>query len=194
MSQEDLFPPSEDKRLLLQNKVTLLYFINKMDIPISNSQIVQFAQSQEVMNYYTVQKCLSELVEVGYLEERSDNHMTKYTVTDEGMLAMDSFIKHISLNTKNMVVKYISENFKKIKQELETMAIHLYDQYSKEFVVKCSVYEDEILLMDLNMTVVSKEQALKVCNNWKNNFSSVYGKILKVLINDTEEEAENDKT
>ena len=191
LSQEDLFPPSEDNRLLLQNKVTLLYLINKMDIPISNSQITQFAQSQELMNYYTAQKCLNELVESGYLEESSDNHMTRYMITDDGTLAMESFIKHISLNTKNLITKYVFENYKKIKQDFETTAYHFFDQDSNEYIVKCNAYEDEILLMELNMSVVSKEQALQACNNWKNNVASIYGKILNLLIN--EEEGKNDE-
>jgi len=188
--QEDIFPSPEDKNLILQYKIILLYLINKMDIPISNSQVTQFAQSQNVMNYYMAQKCLNELVEAGYLEESIDNHLTRYTITDDGTLAMESFIKRISLNTKNLITKYIYENYKKIKQDFETTAYHFFDQDSNEYIVKCNAYEDDILLMELNMSVVSKEQALQACNNWKNNVANIYGKILNLIISD--KKTEND--
>ena len=190
MLQEDIFPSPEDKNLILQYKIILLYLINKMDIPISNSQVTQFAQSQNVMNYYMAQKCLNELVEAGYLEESIDNHLTRYTITDDGTLAMESFIKRISLNTKNLITKYIYENYKKIKQDFETTAYHFFDQDSNEYIVKCNAYEDDILLMELNMSVVSKEQALQACNNWKNNVANIYGKILNLIISD--KKTEND--
>ena len=176
-----MYPPSADEKVQIENKIILLLLIDKMDIPLSNSQIVQFCLDGGYMNYYTVQQYLAEMVDKGFLDKSMDNNTTRYTITDEGIETLEIFNKNVSPVIKNHLNKYVSENKKIAKQELQCTANHFYDHTSKEYTVKCVVYEDELLLMEINLSVVSKEQAISICNNWRANVNQLYGQVLGIL-------------
>jgi len=73
---------------------------------------------------------------------------------------------------KNRINKYVAENRQQVMKGFETTANHFYDNDSGEFIVKCGVYDFDTLLMELNLSVVNKEQALLICNNWKTMWGS----------------------
>lgn len=153
-----------------------------MDIPLSNSQITQFAIEGDYMNYYSVQQYLSDMVEAGYLDKSRDYNTTRYTITEEGSQTLEFFLKNIPMTVKNQILKYVSENRKIVKQDFEIIANHFFDHKNNEYIVKCGVYDDEMMLLEMNLSVVSKEQALSICNNWKSNIDILYGQIMDILL------------
>ena len=44
-------------------KLMIMHMLNKVEFPLTNSQISQFFLENEYTNYFTVQKSLSELIE-----------------------------------------------------------------------------------------------------------------------------------
>lgn len=179
MKENDLL----DKQLTqTENKLILLYLIDKMDIPLSNSQISHFALSENYMNYFSLQECLSEMVEIKYLDSYKDNNTTRYTITDEGLQSLDYFEKRIPIETRNTINEYVIQNRKRIKRDYETTANYFKELNSDDFTVKCALYEDDAMLMEINLSVVSRDQAKLICNNWKTNISTLYGDILSKLI------------
>ena len=182
MAQQNIYPSSSSESAQIENKIILLYLIDKMDIPLSNSQITQFAIEENYMNYYSVQQYLSEMVDTGYLDKSHDYNTTRYTITDEGSQILGVFLKNIPQNIKNRILKYVSENRKTAKQDFEIIANHFYDHKNNEYIVKCAVYDDEMMLLEMNLSVVSKEQALSICNNWKSNIDILYGQLMDILL------------
>ena len=57
----------EDNKLA-ENKLIILYLLSKMGVSLSNNDICQFALERNVMDYISVQQCLSELTDAKYLE------------------------------------------------------------------------------------------------------------------------------
>jgi len=165
--------------------------IDKIDIPVSNSQLTHFLQSENIMDYYITQQYLNELVGAGYLEQSRDNNITRYALTEDGSVVLEAFTKQIPQSTKNIIMKYVTENRKAIKQDFETAATYFYNHETNEYIVKCIAHEDEIMLMELNMSVVSREQALKICNNWKRNIAGIYGKVINLLLSENHEKRED---
>ena len=47
-------------------KLIIMHMLNKVEFPLTNSQISQFFLENEYTNYFTVQKSLSELIAVSY--------------------------------------------------------------------------------------------------------------------------------
>lgn len=64
----------DNTRALAENKLIILYLIEKIEIPLSNSEIWQFALEKNLMDYFSVQQYLSELVESGLLEMTTENN------------------------------------------------------------------------------------------------------------------------
>jgi len=187
MSQQNIYPSSSDDKQV-ENKILLLMLIDKMDIPISNRQVTQFALEENYMNFYSVQQYLSEMAEAGYLDASQSNNATRYTITDEGIKIIDTFANQLPPYLKAKITRYVEENRHIVKQDLEIAANHFYQHDNDEYLVKCAVYEDDNMLMEINLSVVNKEQAVLICNNWKNNVGQLYAQIIDILLTKNEKE------
>ena len=179
--QQDIYPSySDDKQI--EHKVMMLLLVDKIDIPISNRQISQFAQEENYMNYFAVQRYLAELVDAGYLDKSTSGNTTRYTITDEGIKVIDTFANQVPPYIKARISQYVEGIRHVVKQDLEIVANHFFQHDNEEYLVKCAVYEDDNILMEINMSVVNKEQAVAVCNNWKNNVGKLYAQIIDILL------------
>jgi DNA-binding PadR family transcriptional regulator len=171
----------------IEGKLLLLYLIDKMDIPLSNGQISQFALEEDYMDYFVLQQNLTEMTDSGFLDKFQDNNTTRYTILDKGIETLEYFEKRIPLEIRGKINKYVIDNRKTIKKDYEITSNYFYDHTNNEFIVKCGVYEDETMLMELNISVVSKEQAKTICANWKENVKTLYADILAALISKRED-------
>ena len=71
---------SESMSQLAENKLILLYLINKMSMPLSNSEICLFALEKDYMDYFSLQQYLGELVDSEFLEvTKEKQHYAVYS-------------------------------------------------------------------------------------------------------------------
>lgn len=167
---------------LVESKLLLLYLIEKMNLPITTSQISQFVLEEGLLNFFDLHECLSEMVEGKYIDATKENNNTRYTITDLGVASLGYFENRISLHIRNKIAKYVNENRSQIKKDYETTANYFKDIQTGEYTVKCGIYENNSLLMEINITVVNREQARNICDNWKNNVNQIYDKVLLSLL------------
>ena len=172
----------EKTGLSVENKLLILYLIDKMDLPLSRSQITEFANECDYMDYYTLQQTLAEMVEDKYLEKTQENNNTRFSISDEGLTALEYFEKHIPGATRARINKYVHDNFNSVKKDYEITANYFLDNETNEYIVKCGVYDDEKILMEINISVVSRDQAKLILNNWKTRVNVMYMNILRQLI------------
>lgn len=165
----------------VENKLLLLYLIDKMELPLSRSQITEYVRQAEYMDYYTLQQTLADMVEGGYLENTQDNNTTRYTITDEGQTTLEYFEKHIPAPVRTKINNYVRDNRRNIKRDYENTATYFPNVENDEFMVKCGVYEDERVLMELFISVDTRDQAKLIQTNWKANAKVLYGRIIEAL-------------
>ena len=165
-----------------ENKLLLLFLIEKMELPLSRSQITDYVQQAEFMDYYTLQQTLAEMVEGGYLEEASDSNNTRYSITGDGQTTLEYFEKHIPSSVRAMINSYIKEKRRDIKKDYETNATYFPNVENNEFIVKCGVYEDERALMEISVSVDTRDQARIIQTNWNSHAKVLYGKLIETLI------------
>ncbi len=159
-----------------------------MGIALSNSEICQFLLEKNYMDYFSVQQYLAELVDAGWLEKSREQNHTRYTLTDEGEETVNYFLNHISEHAKTEINTYVQENSKRIRAEYAVTA-NYFPEINDDFLVKCGLNDDNgNVLMEVSVSVVSKQQALAICRNWRKNVSHLYGSILTSLVKDTEAE------
>lgn len=171
---------------LAESKLIILYFIYKINLPISVSQITEFVVGAEYMDYFSLQQYLIELVDSKLLSKFKENNNTCYKLTDEGVKVLVYFVKHIPESIRNNILNYINQNKKEIKKEFDVTANWFYNS-EKDYLVKCGVYDNDITLMEINLSVVSKEFAKQICNNWKQNINTLYGSVINLLISEIED-------
>lgn len=173
-----------DNGKLAENKLILLFLLQKIDLSLSNNEICQFALERNIMDYFNVQQYLSELTDADFVESFTDNGTTRYRITHEGTEALEFFQNRIPEWMVNAANEYIINNRQRIKNEYETSA-NYFPEINGEFLVKCAVCGiDGQQIMEVDVVVPTKHQAQIICNNWKKNVSFIYGTIFSALIKD----------
>ena len=182
----------DNTKAMAESKLNKLYLIEKIEIPLSNSEICQFALEKNLMDYFSVQQYLSEMVESGLLEVTTENNSTRYTITADGEETLNYFIKHISNYAKTVINNYAMENSKRIRAEYAVTA-NYFQEMNNEYTVKCGVYDSDgtTSLMELSVNVATKDQARIICRNWKNNVADLYGKIMLTLATEPDEDSKH---
>lgn len=64
-------------------KLIILYMLNKVDFPLTNSQISEFILDEGYTTYFKLQQALAELAESGFIREESTHSRTFYHLTEE---------------------------------------------------------------------------------------------------------------
>ena len=184
---------SDSIRQLAEHKLIILHLLQKMGIALSNSEICQFLLEKNYMDYFSVQQYLAELVDAGWLEKSREQNNTRYTLTDEGDETVNYFLNHISKHARSEINTYVQENSKRIRAEYAVTA-NYFPEINDDFLVKCGLHDDNgNILMEISVSVVSKQQALAICRNWRKNVSHLYGSIVTSLVKDTEADKSTSK-
>ena len=184
----------------VESKLIILYLINRMVLPMSRGQIVEMIMENEIMDFFTLQQSLTEMTNIGLLESSQenagDNNTTRFTATEDGLNTLEFFERRISVHTRHIINRYANENRHKIKKDYEKTATFFPNDTQDEFHVKCGIYEEERALLELQITVDTREQAKLIQTNWRTN-ATMYSKMLDLLttIEDNNEDtnAENEE-
>ncbi|MCL1935402.1 MAG: DUF4364 family protein [Defluviitaleaceae bacterium] len=164
----------------MKNNILILYLLHKMDLPLTISQIEQVLLNY--MNYFTLQEAIQDLLDIKYIESNKERNLLRYIITEDGFQSLKYFEKSIPSEIRDIINKYILENRNHVKRDYETIASYFKQLDSDDYIVKCALYEDDIMLMEINISVVSINQAKLICENWENNITKLYASILKDLI------------
>lgn len=166
---------------LAEHKLIILHLLQKMGIALSNSEICQFLLEKNYMDYFSIQQYLSELETANWLEKTQEQNHTRYTLTDEGEEVINYFINRISDEVKNEINTYVHENSKRIRAEYAVTA-NYFPELNGDYLVKCSLCDDVgATLMEISVSVVSKNQAQQICRNWRRQVNQYYRSFLSAL-------------
>jgi predicted transcriptional regulator len=171
-----------DDNKLAENKLIILYLLDKMDVALSNNDISQFAMERNIMDYINVQQALSQLTDSGYIEAFNEKSTTRYSITHEGSGVLSLFHNRITEWLKSAANEYILNNKQRIRSEYETSA-NYFPEINGEYLVKCAVCGlDGNQIMELDVVVPTKSQAQLICNNWKRNINNICSTIYQAII------------
>lgn len=166
---------------LAQNKLLLLYIIDKSEIPLTNGEITEFVLENNYMNYFLVQQFLSELTRSKFIEYSRKEEKERYTILKKGKLTLDYFIHRIPIKIKNDIDKKIEMKKEELKRKTQIIGDY-FKKNKNEYVVNLKLVEKDSTLFSLCINVVSSKQAKMICDNWKSNPDKIYQEILNTLI------------
>lgn len=164
---------------LAENKLLLLYIFFKINIPISNSQITQIVLENNLINYFSLQQFLSELVESGLINDIKKDRQHMLSITIKGKDALEFFSSRIPEKKRELIDGYIKKNFQSIKNEVEISAD--YEEINSTYLVTLTLIENQITLLDLRYSVASIEDAKSICSSWKQDPRAYFNKIKDIL-------------
>ena len=170
----------EQEQLTLY-KLMILYLIEKVDFPLSNSQISEFILDKGYTNYFTVQRAFHELEEENMLRVKQIRNMSHYALSDEGSEAIEMFEYQIPNSIKEDIAQFLKEKEYELRKEASVTA-DFYPSKGDEYTVNLKIKEN--LLLEINLNVVSRDQAVYICDNWEKKHSNVYSMLIEKLLFD----------
>ena len=157
---------------LASHKLLILYILDKINMDLTNSQITQVVLETEMMNYFSLQQFLSQLMESKFLTTYKESDREYYSLTQKGLEILEYFLSRIPEDLTKKIDEYVALNKQSLLSDTEVKSSFI-QQNNNEFIVN---------LIDLNLNVSSEKQAQQICNNWKNNASYMYAEIIDLLI------------
>ena len=166
---------------LAQNKLLLLYIIDKSPKPLTNAEITEFVLDNNYMNFFLVQQFLSELVETNFLKYSDENEKNYYILLNKGKLTLDYFDNRIPKDIKDDIDKKLKIKKIEIMREKQIRGSYI-KKNDKEYVVTLKLVEGDTTLFNIDLNVANINQAKLICDNWKKNPDSIYQDILDSII------------
>ena len=77
-------------------KLIILYMLDKVDFPLTNSQISEFVLDKGYTDYFKLQQALSELADGGLILKESTHNRTLFHLTEDGKGTIHLFRDKIS--------------------------------------------------------------------------------------------------
>lgn len=170
-----------ENRERAENKVLILYFMNKVRMPVSNMQLTRIMLENRFLNYFLLQQCIHELLRDKLIFSETKDDLDFYTPSDEGLKMLEMFVDLLPAGIRAR----LDENIDAIRSvmRLETSVVAEYTLENEyEYEVKCRILEDFKPLIDIRLSVGSRDDARSICKNWKEHAKEIYPEVIGVLL------------
>ncbi|MGN0334514.1 MAG: DUF4364 family protein [Lachnospiraceae bacterium] len=162
-------------------KLIILSMLDQVDFPLTNAQLSDFILTKEYTNYFTLQQVISELLESGLIDGTTVRNSSYYRITEEGKATLDYFGNMISPAINEDIQNYFSDHMIALRDEASVIADY-YKNTNQEFSARLQVLERGFPLIDLTLSVPTKEQANSICNHWKTKNQKIYAYLMQELL------------
>lgn len=169
-----------NKEELAESKVLILYILSKIDKPITNAELLDLVQSIEDMNYFYFQQFLTDLKENRYIIEYEQEKQKYYVITNSGRETIKLTIDMLPGAIKYKVDENLKNNMRKIENE-QAIYADFVPIKENEFIINCGIRENNRKLFEVQVFSSSRDNSIKIIENWKNNAGTIYPKIIEML-------------
>lgn len=162
-------------------KLTVMYILHRVDMPISNSQISNFILLNDYTDYFNIQQIIGELIDDGYISREVIRNKTLYTLTDSGEAALKLLSRELSQTIRDDVDTYIKNNRMELKDDISVLGKY-YQADLGRYIAHLYIDENGEHLIELNIAASSEEEADRLCSGWTKSSSTLYPLIIKTLL------------
>lgn len=178
--------PLGSSKETVQNKLIIMYLLDRLKIPVSNNNITRLVLETRLMNYFMFQQCLNELyegklAELKKMQTGGSEGQEGYCLTDAGENTLRYFLNLIPPGLKKQLDSMTSSARRELQGETLITADFVPESENK-FTVICKTVERDFPLMELRAAVGTKKDARAVCENWKKYSADIYAEIIEALI------------
>lgn len=161
-------------------KLIVLYMLNRVDFPLTRTQISDFILEKDYTTFMTLQQVFNELTEAGMIIQKTIRNRTQLTMTREGEQALHYFESRISEEIKTDIESYLKEHRLSLKNETNVLADY-YKSTSGEYEARLQIREKEINLVELTLSVPTESIASALCDNWMKKHDDIYQYLTREL-------------
>lgn len=170
------------KEGLAENKVLILYLLNKLQDGVKSDNLYKIVSSTNNMNYFYFQELLTDLIESNFVGSFTKDEDTIVKITSDGQntLALTKSLLSGILKLKADTV--FKEELSNIAEQSSIITEYI-PKDEKNYTVKCRIVEKNETIFEVSTFAGSRDRAKQISDNWKNNANDIYPKIINLLLN-----------
>lgn len=161
-------------------KLIVLYMLDKVAFPLTQSQISEFVLDKGYTNYLTLQQVISELIETNLITAHTTLNRTQLTITKEGKDSLGFFEGRISDAIKQEIIDFFKENSMELRNEVSVVS-NYYKSVSGEYEAVLTAKDGDSTLVEIKLSVPTPQIASSICDNWNKKNQEVYQTLTKML-------------
>ncbi len=161
-------------------KLIVLYMLNRVDFPLTQSQISEFILEQGYTNYLTLQQALTQLAQADLIHPRTTLNRTTLVITEEGRSTLGFFEGRISDAIKKDIDIYFKEHSLALRDQV-FVSSNYYKAVGGEYEALLSARDKDTLLVEIRLSVPTPKLAEAICDNWNKKNQLVYETLTKML-------------
>lgn len=154
--------------------------LDRVDFPLTKSQIGDFILEKEYTNFLTLQQVIGELTDAGLITAQSIRNRTHLSITPEGQETLKFFGNQINESIKTDVNLFFKEKEIELRNEVSILS-DFYKSTSGEYEAHLTAKDKGINLVDITISVPTKETAAAICDNWQRKNQEIYQYLISQL-------------
>ena len=167
---------------LAENKVLILYILNKINRGITDSDLLKIISSINNINYFYFRDLLIDLVESKLVGTYTKEEQNVYEITPEGKNSLE-----LTIDMLPGIIKLKADNIFKLElfeiADEESISAEYIPESENDYTVKCKIVENNKTIFEVKIFAGSNEQARNISDNWRKNAKEIYPKIMNLLNN-----------
>ena len=166
---------------LAENKVLILYILNLINNDFKEDDLFKIISSINDINYFYFKQLLTDLIHSKLVGTYTKEEEPVIKITSEGknayLLTKDVLPGIMKLKADNI----FQEEFANIEEEASVIAEYT-PRNENDYMIKCKIVENNETIFEVKTFVGSRDRAKRIVDNWNKNATTIYPKILNMLL------------
>ena len=170
----------EQNQKLAEDKVLILYLLNKINNEIKNDNLYNIVSLSEDINYFYYQELITDLKNNNLIIFISQDDCNLLKLSSEGKQAYELTKSLFPGLLKLKADTVLKEQIPNIEEESSVISEFI-PKDENNYTIKCKVIEKNETIFEISLYAGSRENAKQIADNWKNNANSIYPKVIELL-------------
>lgn len=170
---------------LAQDKVLILYVLSNVKTDVTESDIFKIISPVNNINYFYFKQILADLVDSKLVQtytkdEDADEKQVLYKLTFDGQNSLNLTIDVLPGLLKLKIDNVLKNELNNIISE-DSIVTEYIPENENSYTVRCKIVENNKTIFEVRTFAGSNEHAKFIADNWKENASVIYPKILELI-------------
>ena len=164
------------------NKLILLYALNKMEVALQESVILDMVTENNWLNYMDCKVALTDLIKNNMITNVATKGCNpRYAITSDSREGLKHYFVEIPSSLRENIAEIIKLNKIKYRKKQDYFSDY-YKNTDGTYTVVLKIESTNTPLMDLKLVVQNRNKAKWQFKNWSEKASTLYEFILENLI------------
>jgi len=164
---------------MTEQKLVILYALDRLGLATAD-QLLRFMVENELMDYIALHLSLAELDDMGLLRKLPHALGVLYAPSAKGYESLQLFKNRIPHSRATRISETATGWKQRFREEKQVLA-DWETTPSGEYVARLQLFEGELSLLDVRVSLPTREQANRFCQRWPSTANELYAHLMQML-------------